>query len=157
MQVLALAIWLGSMVAIGGLMAPTTFSVLAARMPAPEGRTLAGVLFGEVLRRFHPVAYACGFLILLTLIVMKLMGPRPVNFGVRLAIVSVMLIISLYSGVWLSGRIERMQTDIGVSVSTLPDTDPRRVEFGRLHALSTSLMLVNIAAGLVLLYWHARE
>lgn len=157
LQVLALAIWVGSMVAIGALMAPTTFQVLQARLPGGEGRTLAGALFGEVLRRFNPVAYGCGLIILLTLFAMKVLGPRPVGFGIRVAIASVMLALSLYSGIWVSSRIERMQADIGVSVASLPDTDPRKAEFGRLHGLSTTLMMINLVGGIVLFYWHARD
>ena len=42
-------------------------------------------------------------------------------------------------------------------MNQLPDTDPRRIRFDRLHATSTALMTVNIMLGLILLYWYARE
>jgi uncharacterized membrane protein len=156
-HVLALSVWLGGMAVLGGLVAPATFAVLDARMPGGDGRALAGVLFAQVLRRFHPVAYVCGAALLLTLLGMRILGPKPPQVGVRAGIVAVMLALSLYSGLVLSPQIERMQSEVGVSVRSLPDTDPRRARFGRLHGLSTTLMLVNMVGGLVLLYWHARD
>jgi hypothetical protein len=156
-HVLALSVWLGSMAALGGLAAPTLFAVLDAKMPGGEGRALAGVLFAQVLRRFHPLAYVCGAALLLTLLGMRVLGPKPPHFGIRAGIVAVMLALSLYSGLVLSPQIEQMQSDTGVSVRSLPESDPRRARFGRLHGLSTTLMLVNMVGGIALLYWHARE
>lgn len=152
---LALACWLGGMVVLGAVVAPATFQVLQAREGSP-GRVLAGAVFGETLRRFHFVAYACGAVLLADLIGMALSGGRPAGFAVRLGIVSAMLAIAIVSGTLVRGRVERVQQSVAGSVSSLPPDDPRRVEFERLHALSTGLMLVNIAGGLVLLVWNAR-
>src|SRR5262249_57296914 len=73
---LALVVWLGGMVMLGAVVAPSTFRVLQAADPA-AGRVLAGALFGEILRLFHLLAYACGALIILALVVMKFVGPPP--------------------------------------------------------------------------------
>ena len=48
------------------------------------------------------------------------------------------------------GRITRLQHTISVAPSRLPADDPRRLEFGRLHALSTGLQLVPLLGGLAL-------
>jgi hypothetical protein len=152
---LALTVWLGGMIALGGIAAPAAFQVLQGRDPV-VGRVLAGAVFGETLRRFHLVSYGAAGVMLLALGVMALLGPRPAPFRVRVAVIVAMLAVSLYSGIALSGRIERLRGEIGGSVQNLPDTDPRKAEFGRLHGLSTVLMLVNVAGGLVLLYWEAR-
>ena len=50
-----------------------------------------------------------------------------------------------------------MRTSVGVSISTLAPDDARRVRFGRLHGLSTLLMVVTTLGGLVLCYWETRE
>ena len=154
--VLALVVWLGGMLILGALVAPTTFEVLQAREPA-AGRALAGEVFGSTIARFHYVAYGAGALLLLTLAAMRLVGPRPAGFGVRAAIAAGMLAIALYSGFVVLGRIEAIQREAGDVVSRLSATDARRLRFDQLHALSTRLMMVNIAAGLVLLYWEAKE
>jgi hypothetical protein len=153
---LGLVVWLGGMVALGGLAAPAIFEVLVAREGA-AGRILAGAVFGETLRRFHLLAYGSGAIMLAALALMALLGPRPARFAVRTSIVAAMLGVALYSGLVLSRRIEAMQHEIGVPVASLPSGDPRRAEFGRLHGLSTGLMAVNVLGGLVLLFWEVRD
>ncbi len=152
----ALVIWLGGMVILGLLVAPSTFRVLAALDPA-NGLVLAGALFGEVLRQFHLLAYACGTVLFVALFVMKFMGPPPQAFIPRASIVFVMLVLSLYSGVRVTRQLERIQSQVSAPVSHLPDTDLRRVRFDRLHRRSTMLMAINMGLGLVLLFWHVRE
>ncbi len=77
--VLALVVWLGGMVVLGAVVAPTTFQVLQASEPV-AGRALAGELFGVTLARFHYVAYAAGAVLLLSLAAMAVLGPRPAHF-----------------------------------------------------------------------------
>jgi uncharacterized membrane protein len=156
MYVLALVVWLGGMVLLGALVAPTTFQVLQASEPI-AGRALAGDLFGAILTRFHYVAYGAGVVLLLTLAVMAVLGPRPVSYAVRSAIIAVMLGVALYSGFVVLRRIDAVQQEVGRLPSLLPAGDARRTEFDALHLLSTRLMLFNMAAALVLLYWEARE
>ena len=49
--VLALVVWLGSIVALGAIVAPTTFGVLQSLRP-DVGRELAGAVFGTILAVF---------------------------------------------------------------------------------------------------------
>lgn len=154
--VLALVVWLGGMVLLGAVVAPTTFQVLQAAAPE-NGRELAGAVFGATLARFHYVAYAAGALLLVTLAAMRVLGPRPAHVGVRAVIVTLMLGSALYSGTVVLRRIDAAQAEAGGLPSRLPDGDPRRVRFDTLHTLSTRLMLLNIAGALILLYWEARE
>ncbi len=152
---LALVVWLGGMLVIGAVVAPSAFDILPQQQIA--GRLLAGALVGDVLHRFQLVAYAAAAVLFVSLVAMKLIGPRPASFGLRAAIIGAMLMIAVFSGVWVTGRINRVQQEIGAPASSLPVDDPRRVEFGRLHGLSTTLMLVNVVGGLVLLFWQAKE
>jgi uncharacterized membrane protein len=154
--VLALVVWLGGMVVLGAVVAPTTFQVLQAREPV-AGRALAGDLFGVTLARFHYVAYGAGVVLLLSLAAMAVLGPRPPHFLVRSLIVAAMLAVALYSGFVVLGGIDQIQQEVGTLPSRLPATDSRRLRFDALHQLSTRLMMVNIVAALVLLYWEARE
>ena len=154
--VLALVIWLGGMIVLGALVAPTTFQVLQAIEPS-SGRALAGDLFGATIARFHYIAYGAGVLLLLTLAAMAVLGPRPRAFAIRCALIGAMLLVSLYSGVIVLGRIDAVQQEIGGLASRLPAGDARRTEFDALHRLSTNLMFVTMAGALVLLYWEARE
>ena len=154
--VLALAVWLGGMVVLGAVVAPVTFQVLQASVP-DAGRALAGGVFGAMLGRFHYVAYGSGLILLLTLTVMAILGPRPRHFAIRLALAGTMLLIALYSGFVVLGSIEAIQQEVGGLPSQLPAADPRRIRFDELHQLSTRLMMVNIVGAFVLLFWEARE
>jgi len=154
--VLALAVWLGGMTMLGAVVAPTIFQTLQAADPG-SGRALAGLAFAAILTRFHLVAYGCGILLLVTLIAMALLGPRPKHFAIRCGIVAGMLLVSAYSGVVVLGEIDAIQREVGTLPSRLPEGDPRRVRFDALHQLSTRLMMVDLMGALVLLYWEARE
>jgi uncharacterized membrane protein len=154
--VLALVIWLGGIVALGALVAPTTFEVLQTREPE-SGRALAGEVFGETIARFHYVEYGAGALLVVALVTMRLLGPRPAAFGARTLIAAAMLATTLYSGLVVLRRIDAIQQDVGGLASRLPASDPRRLRFDELHQLSTRLMLATMAGALVLLYWEARE
>ena len=154
--VVALAIWVGGLITIGSVVAPSAFTVLEAISDAGP-QSLAATLVGEVLRRFHVVGYAAGALLLSTLILMKVVGPRPPGFGARLVLVSAMLGVSLVTGFWVDPQIASMRASVGVPIGTLAPDDARRVRFGRLHGLSTTLMAVTALAGLALCYWETRE
>jgi hypothetical protein len=154
--VLALVIWLGGMVVLGAIIAPTTFQVLQAT--APEiGRALAGELFGVILGRFHYLAYGAGAALFLSLGMMGLLGPRPAGFAIRMGVIVVMIAVAVYSGFVVLGEISGIQSAVGALPSTLAVADPRRLRFDHLHTLSTRLMEFNMLAALVLLYWEARE
>jgi uncharacterized membrane protein len=154
--VLALALWLGGMVVLGAVVAPATFQVLQASVPA-SGRLLGGAVLGAVLSRFHYVAYGAGTLALVSLAAMALLGPRPRGFALRSAIVALMLLIALYSGFVVLSEVDAIQQEVGALPSSLPASDARRIRFDELHQLSTQLMMVNIIGALALLYWEAKE
>jgi hypothetical protein len=149
--VLAVALWVGGLVILGGVAAPAIFDTIAAR-GVGDGRILAGAVFGEAFRRFHWLSYGCGAVIIGSLVFRAALGPRPSAFAVRLGLAGAMTVVALYSGLVLAGRIERARLEAGGAPSSLAEADPRRVAFGRLHALSTLLQIVPVAGGLFLLF-----
>ena len=153
---LMIVVWVGGLLALGAIAAPATFDVLASRQD-PDGRLLAGVVFGEILRRFHVVSYVAGTLLLGTLVLRRILGPRPRRFAWRAGIAALMLAAAAYSGLVISSRIATLRHEMGAAPSSLPEGDPRRVEFGRLHALSTAVQLVPLLGGLMLMYWEIKE
>jgi hypothetical protein len=68
-----------------------------------------------------------------------------------------MLSLAAYSGVPVTHEIAQIQSQVSGPMNKLPDSDPRRIRFDRLHALSTTLMTINMALGFVLLFWYVRE
>jgi len=152
----ALVIWLGGMVVLGFLVAPATFRVLGVAAPTVGG-FLAGAVFGEVLRRFHLLAYGCGAVMMVCLFAMKFVGPPPRSFPLRAGIVAAMLAVAGYSGIVVSGEMAKLQSSISGPVNALPEHDARRVRFTSLHQRATALMALNLAGGLVLLAWYVKE
>jgi uncharacterized membrane protein len=153
---LALVVWLGGMVVLGAVVAPSTFQTLQALDPA-GGRALAGEVFGTSLARFSYVSYGAAGLMIATLGIMALLGPRPRPFLVRGLLIAAMLAIAIYSGVIVANQIEAVQQEAGGLPSRLPAGDARRVRFDALHVLSERLMLVNVIGALALLFWEARK
>ena len=83
---------------------------------------------------------------LVCLFAIKFLGPPPQSFIPRVAIVAAMLIIAVYSGYPLTRATARVRAQVSGPVSALPATDARRVEFDRLHQISTALMAVTCGA-----------
>lgn len=86
---------------------------------------MAGALFGDLFGRTQLLAGACGVVILISLFVMKFVGPPPPAFVPRAAITVVMLLL--------------------VAASIFQRT------------ASTTLLTINLALGLMLLFWYVRE
>ena len=152
---LGLAVWVGGLVALGGLAAPAIFDVLGST--GSDGRLQAAAVFGETLRRFHLVSYACGAVIVASLTARAVLGPRPRRFAIRMSIAIVMLAASAWVGQVVAPAIVRARQEIGGMPSSLPEGDARRAAFARLHRLSSTLELVPFVGGLALIFWELRD
>lgn len=131
---LALALWLGGLAVLGSFAAP--------------------VLFGY---DFPLLAIGAGFVLLVCLIIMRLVGPRPAAFGVRVLIVLVMLLLTGYTAGPLASRLERIRQTLPAPVEQLPADDARRTAFERVHDRGATLLALTLAGALTLLYWEARR
>ena len=156
LYVVALVLWVGGLIVAGALVAPSVFGVLQAWNEA-QGRVLAGQVFGEVLLRLTWLSYAMGAIMFITLTLHRLLGARPLKYGVRVGIMGVMLLMMLATGFYIIPRVNAIQAGISGPVSALPDTDARRVEFDRLHGLSNILFSITAIGGLALCWWESRE
>jgi uncharacterized membrane protein len=116
--VLALVVWLGGMVVIAALVAPTTVQVLQAAAPA-TGHALADELLGAVLARFHYLAYAAGAVLFLSLAIMAILGPRPPAFAVRMGIITLMLAVSVYAGIKAVSSTHLLMVNIAAALVLL--------------------------------------
>jgi uncharacterized membrane protein len=152
---LALVVWVGGGIALGGVAAPATFDVLGET--GENGRAMAGAVFGEILRRFHLVTYACAAVLLASLGVRGVLGPRPRPFALRLALAVLMLASSAWVGLVIAPQIDQARQELKGSVSTLSADDPRRTVFQRLHRTSTALELVPVLGGLALLFFELKD
>ena len=155
LYLIALVFWVGGMVALGSLAAPATFDVLEAHHGV-AGRLEAGDVFGEMLRRFRFFECGSATILLGCLGVLYSRTPRPTAIGIRAITVVAMLAVSLYSGLGVTGQLAAVQLDIESNIATLTDGSEYAARFDYLYTLTTSLLLLNLAGGLSLVYWEAR-
>lgn len=156
LYVVALVLWVGGLVVAGALVAPSVFGVLQA-WNETQGRVLAGQVFGEVLLRLTWLSYAMGAVMFIALTLHRLLGARPIKYGIRVGIMAVMLALMMVTGFWLIPQVDAIQAQVQGPVAGLADSDPRRIEFNRLHGLSNILFSITAIGGLALCWWEARE
>jgi hypothetical protein len=156
LYVVALVLWVGGLITAGALVAPSVFGVLQA-WNETQGRVLAGQVFGEVLLRLTWLSYAMGGVMFITLTLHRLLGARPVKYGIRVGIMGLMLLLMMYIGFYLLPGVDAIQAQVQGPVAALAATDPRRVEFDRLHGLSNILFSLTAIGGLALCWWETRE
>jgi hypothetical protein len=130
-----LAFWLGAATLFSAIVAPALFDVLPTR-------TLAGLVVGRVL----PVIFYMGIVLAIVDLVVELRGT---NQASRLATGAVMLLTCGVAQFFVAPQIERVRAAIVGPIEQLSPTDPRRIEFGRLHAVSVGLLGVAMIAALV--------
>ena len=134
---LLIAAWLGAAVLFSAVVAPAAFAVL-------PSRSLAGLIVGRVL----PVLFYIGALLGAADFAFEqsYVRPRRVLPRVLSAIMALAcLVAQLVIGRW----IDALRVRIGPSIEALAPTDPLRVEFGELHALSVALLGVALVAAFV--------
>lgn len=152
-EIIAITIWVGGMAALAFIAAPAIFQTAASRESA-------GKTFGLMLKRFHWVMYACGAVVLLAG-VLRWLG----SFNHRLlaseltryVIAALMLALALYSGLVVARGLDRLRAQMPNGIDRVAKDDERRVQFNRLHRLSTTLMAFNLLLGLALAVMFALE
>jgi hypothetical protein len=156
LYVVALVLWVGGLVSAGAIVAPSVFGVLQA-WNEPQGRVLAGQVFGHVLLRLTWLSYLMGFIMFVALTLHRLLGARPLKYGLRVGIMAVMLLMMMALGFYVIPQIDGIQAQVSGPVSALAATDQRRLLFDSLHWYSNILFSITAVGGLALCWWEARE
>ncbi len=154
--VLALIVWVGGLIAAGAFVAPALFGVLQAEA-GPQGRMLAGAAFGAILRRVLVAGEVAGVVMFVTMTTLRLLGPRPLSYGMRALLIGAMLGVSAYTAHVVLPETDGLRRAMAGPVAEVADDDPRRVRFDQLHSLSTTLVTTLAVAGIALAAWEARE
>ncbi len=154
--VLALIVWVGGLIAAGAIVAPALFGVLE-NEAGQAGRALAGAAFGEILRRVLVAGEAAGALMFVSMTILRLLGPKPLSYGVRAVLLGAMLALNAYTAHRLLPEAEHLRRALATLTPPAAPEDPRRVRFDQLHALSTTLVTTLAVAGITLAAWEARE
>lgn len=148
--VLLLAIWLGSVIFLSFVLAPTAFSVLPTR-------ELAGRLVGATLKRFYTLSYVVLTLMLICGIVLSKARANPLrHFLSTNVLIILVLLVTVCTATLVSKKMEDLRTQMG-SIDSVPPNDPLRIEFNRLHKVSVLLTGTSLLFGLVQLFIGLRS
>ena len=149
----ALAVWVGGIVIIGAIVAPTIFTKI-------EPRSQAGELMGQILSKFDKVALGCSGALIGTGMIKFFTWENltPWNATRYLAIM-IMSGVCLYSVFIISPRLRvliaqrRGDKESGGNDTSeaRPDSEMPRTEFSKLHLNSVRLMMVNLICGTIAL------
>lgn len=143
-ETLLLAVWIGAAVLFTAVVAPAAFEVL-------PSRTLAGALVGRVL----PVIFYAGVVIGSMIVILDVIG-RTGAWG-RTAAGAVSALACAVAQLVVGTRIDRLRAAIGAPLESLAGDDPRRIAFGKLHAISVGWLGVAILAAVVALTLAVRS
>jgi Domain of unknown function (DUF4149) len=140
-----LALWLGAALFFAAVVAPAAFDVL-------PGPTLAGALVGRVL----PTLFVTGIVVALLILALEIRAPRR-GGRLRATGAGVMLIACAIAQFVIGGEIDRLRSGAGSPIGVLSRDDPRRVAFGRLHALSVAALGAAMVAAATAAVAGARQ
>ncbi len=147
LMLLCLVVWLGGLIFLAFVEAPTVFS--PGLLPT---RHLAGSIVGRSLYTLHAMAIVCGVVFLIvSMIYSRLTTGYAHPLAARHVLIALMLLLTLISQFAISPKMQAIRERAGV-IDNLPLDSPPRVEFNRLHAWSEKFEEAVLLLGLVALY-----
>jgi uncharacterized membrane protein len=152
LMLLSLVVWLGGLIFLAFVEAPTAFS--PGLLPT---RHLAGSIVGRSLDVLHYMAIVSGIVFLITSMTYSRMTAGTAHpLAGRHLLVGLMLLLTLISQFAISPRMHAIRTQAGI-IDGLPLDSPLRVEFNRLHVWSEKFEEGVLLLGLIALYMTAQS
>lgn len=148
---LVLMLWIGSLAGFAVVVIPTLMTSIPSREMAVRA----------ILAIFEQIAFlgcGAGAFLLLTTLLMHLFSLRPVRTTLaQMILLLVMTSTAVGSQLVLAPRLNDAIRALVVPLESLPDSDPLRVNIGRLLSASTAILTLQIAAGIVVLFFVVRR
>lgn len=136
-------VWLGAMVFLSFVLAPTAFATL-------ESRHQAGDLVAATLNILYLSGYILGPLLVLVSVMTRPLGGR-LLWGIRTILLVLMTVSTLVSRELVGTKLLSLRRAMGAIIEKIPLDDPSRLLFQQWHQYSVLLMLFNIAAAAAVL------
>ncbi|HEY4843341.1 MAG TPA: DUF4149 domain-containing protein [Terriglobales bacterium] len=151
LMVLSLVVWLGGVIFLAFVEAPTVFS--PGLLPT---RHMAGSIIGRSLDLLHYMAIASGIIYLFaSMLYSRMSTGTPRRLAARHLLVVSMLILTLISQFAISPKMHALRAEVGV-IDDVPLDNPQRREFDRLHAWSEKFEEAVLLLGLAAIYVTAQ-
>ncbi len=159
LEILALSIWVGGIVFLTFITAPSAF-----RMLPPHD---AGLLVGAMLTRLHLFGYFAALLFLGMRVIGALLTAPTESFSraslvVRPAVLAVLLmfLLTVIAQQGVRPRMDAARAEMVATSGTVeraPKDSPLRAEFDRLHRISVRLEGAVLLLGLAAMFLSVRE
>jgi uncharacterized membrane protein len=150
-MLLSLVVWLGGLIFLAFVLAPTAFS--PGLLPT---RHMAGSIVGRSLDVLHYMAIVSGIVFLIASMLYSRMTvgtARPL--AARHLLIVLMLLLTVISQFAISPKMHAIRAEVGV-IDNVPPDNPLRMEFNRLHLWSEKFEEAVLLLGLVALYTTAQ-
>ena len=151
LMLLSLVVWLGGVIFLAFVEAPTAFS--PGLLPT---RHMAGSIVGRSLDLLHYMAIVSGIAFLIASMLYSRMATgdaRPL--AARHLLIVLMLLLTVISQFAISPKLHALRAEVGV-IDSVPLDNPLRREFDRLHIWSEKFEEAVLLLGLVALYATAQ-
>ena len=150
LMLLSLVVWLGGVIFLAFVLAPTAFS--PGLLPT---RHLAGSIVGRSLDLLHYMAIVSGLVFLIaSMLYSRIVTGNARPLAARHILIVLMLLLTVISQFAISPKMHAIRAEVGV-IDTVPPDSPQRMEFNRLHVWSEKFEEAVLLLGLVALYMTA--
>lgn len=140
-HLLSLVVWIGGMVFLVTIGAPSIFKVLP--------RETAGDVLGDIFPKYWIMSYLCGATALITIAILSL--KEHFYPWSRIVLLILMTILTLYLGLVVAAKARKVR----LQIRTVEDTAQKEIlktEFRSLHRRSVSLNAIILLSGLAVIY-----
>jgi uncharacterized membrane protein len=147
---LSLIVWIGGIIFLSFVEAPTAFSVL-------PSRHMAGTVVGHSLGILHWMGLFSGVVFLgSSMLLSSLATGSAQPMAPRHVLLCAMLVLTLISQFGISPRMATLRAQFG-DIDTVPADNPARMQFDSLHHWSVRLEVVVLLMGLAAVFLIARQ
>ncbi len=154
---LGLVVWVGGLLFFGAVVAPVAFGSVMPMFPDPAtGLHVAGTMVRESLMRLHDIGLVCGVILLLLVVIERTARTTRRSIAPQLVLLAAMLGLTAYSQFSVIPRMDSLRIQAGAAMDNPSARDPAKVDFKRLHGLSTRLDGIVFLCGLGLIVLYAR-
>jgi len=147
---LSLTVWVGGIIFLSFVEAPTAFHLL-------PSRHMAGTVVGHSLGILHWIGLFAGVVFLgSSMLLSSLTTGTAQPLAFRHVLIVLMLILTVVSQFGISPKMTTLRAQFG-DIDTVPATDPGRMQFDALHVWSVRLEVAILALGIATLFCTARK
>jgi hypothetical protein len=149
LKFLSLIVWIGGIIFLSFVEAPTAFSV------APT-RHLAGTVVGHSLGILHWMGLFSGVVFLgSSMLLSSLTTGSAKPLAARHILICAMLLLTVVSQFGISPKMAALRAQFG-DIDSVAGNDPGRMQFDTLHVWSVRLEVAVLALGLIVVYLTSR-